>query len=324
MKEGTLMETDVADSKNDNIDDTNIRSSEQENNVEEKGEKEEIDIDLNDPDVEQAATKIQAGFKGMKARKEVNTMKAGGEIEAASKNVIIDKARDEVNEVIDKAKMEVDALKVEVEEVIVEKIENNVAAKKDEEVDIDLNDPDVEQAATKIQAGFKGMKARKEVSFMKEESKTNKKGNGSENAIEEEAPSEIIDIDLNDPEVEQAATKIQAGFKGMKARKDVTAMKEHVESKEITESSDKPVMDKEEVVDIDLDDPDVEVAATKIQAGFKGMKARKEVEDKKRMLKKEQTIVGEAETTEFKVEGGADTIGDNKATYERQSLGKIE
>ena len=159
---------------------------------------------------------------------------------------------------------------------------------------------------------------------MKEESKTNKKGHGNENFIEKEVPSEIIDIDLNDPEVEQAATKIQAGFKGMKARKDVTAMKEHVESKEVTESSDMPVMDKEEVVDIDLDDPDVEVAATKIQAGFKGMKARKEVEDKKRMLKKEQTIVGEAETTEFKVEGGADTIGDNKATYERQSLGKIE
>jgi len=38
-------------------------------------------------------------------------------------------------------------------------------------IDIDLNDPDVENAATKIQAGFKGMKARKEVSSLKEEPK---------------------------------------------------------------------------------------------------------------------------------------------------------
>ena len=37
---------------------------------------EEVDIDLNDPDVENAACKIQAGFKGMKARKEVSELKA--------------------------------------------------------------------------------------------------------------------------------------------------------------------------------------------------------------------------------------------------------
>lgn len=38
-------------------------------------------------------------------------------------------------------------------------------------------------------------------------------------------PEEEIDIDLNDPEVEQATRKIQAGFQGMKARKKVQQMK---------------------------------------------------------------------------------------------------
>lgn len=32
---------------------------------------------------------------------------------------------------------------------------------------------------------------------------------------------EEVDIDLNDPEVEKAAVKIQAGFKGFQARKEI-------------------------------------------------------------------------------------------------------
>jgi len=36
---------------------------------------EEVDIDLNDPEVETAALKIQAGFKGMKTRRELKTKK---------------------------------------------------------------------------------------------------------------------------------------------------------------------------------------------------------------------------------------------------------
>ena len=51
-------------------------------------EEEEVDIDLNDPDVENAACKIQAGFKGMKARKEVSELKAN-----KTETVIVDEKK---------------------------------------------------------------------------------------------------------------------------------------------------------------------------------------------------------------------------------------
>ena len=41
-----------------------------------------------------------------------------------------------------------------------------------------------------------------------------------------------------------------------------------------------PSKEDEEIVDIDLDDPEVEKAATKIQAGFKGHQTRKEMREK--------------------------------------------
>lgn len=39
-----------------------------------------------------------------------------------------------------------------------------------------------------------------------------------------ETDSDIIDIDLNDPEVEKAAFKIQAGFRGHLARKSINSV----------------------------------------------------------------------------------------------------
>merc|ERR1712037_187201 len=128
-------------------------------------------------------------------------------------------------------------------------------------IDIDLTDPDVEAAATKIQAGFKGHKTRKDMKKSQltsnaavPETGPDKVGevdkeqdeHAKDKSEKEETEEEVIDIDLNDPEVEAAATKIQAGFKGHKTRKEMKA-------KEVEAAED--ATEDDEVIDIDLNDP---------------------------------------------------------------------
>ena len=253
--------------------DQNIETTEEEVVVEE----EQIDIDLEDPEVGAAATKIQAGYKGMRARKEVKKMKEEQQNEVADdvidqEEIDIDLEDPEVGAAATKiqagykgmrARKQVKQMKseqIEVEQEVDDGLVN-------EEIDIDLEDPEVGAAATKIQAGYKGMRARKQVKQMKEEKiATDENVEGEENEA-------TIDIDLDDPDVEAAATKIQAGYKGMQARKQVKKMKEEIRVEDEVEVR----AEEEEVIDIDLDDPEVEAAANKIQASFKGMQARKKV-----------------------------------------------
>merc|ERR1712108_62862 len=122
--------------------------------------------------------------------------------------------------------------------------ENTLPAEIDtiaEGMGIEMDDPEVIKSATKIQAGFRGKKAREDVEKIKEENNSN---NGTdfqqnetatvadENTTENTLPAEIdtiaegMGIEMDDPKVIKSATKIQAGFRGKKAREDVMKIKE--------------------------------------------------------------------------------------------------
>jgi len=93
----------------------------------------------------------------------------------------------------------------------------------EEEVDIDLEDPEVQQAAVKIQAGFRRHLTSKQGASDTVAADGTAPGGSSDAAGQGETSSqqgappaeeeEEVDIDLNDPDVADAAAKIQAGFR---------------------------------------------------------------------------------------------------------------
>ncbi|XP_076112235.1 uncharacterized protein LOC143080326 isoform X10 [Mytilus galloprovincialis] len=271
-------------------------------------------VDSGDPQQQDAALKIQTEFRRHDAVKKVEVMQ---EEEAAL--TIQSSFRGHQD-------------REKVKQMIVEKDPAQPKAE-EEEVDIDLTDPDVEHAAIKIQAGFKGYKARKDVQTKakskkpeaKEQTELDKAATKIQAGFrghqtrqqhknpkekQPETKEEEVDIDLNDPEVEKAATKIQAGFRGHQTRKemqsktDVKKSETEVKTEEKTEA--KKEEKQEEEVDIDLEDPATADAALKIQAGFRGYKTRKElqgqVEEGKTKESDSNTESKEETKTESKVE----------------------
>lgn len=77
------------------------------------------------------------------------------------------------------------------------------------------------------------------------------------------------EIDWDDPRIDELATQVQAGFKGLLARDRLR--EEEIEIKKIVEKKNKEI---EAHLGIDLTDPEVIKATTTIQAGFRGVLAR--------------------------------------------------
>ncbi|XP_053686125.1 uncharacterized protein LOC128735665 [Sabethes cyaneus] len=90
------------------------------------------------------------------------------------------------------------------------------------EAEFDPNDQELTHAATRIQACFRGHMSRKDGGGKKDDADDKKEVDIDELT---KKVAEELDIDMDDPELHKAASKIQASFRGHKVRKDVPAGK---------------------------------------------------------------------------------------------------
>ena len=261
---------------------------------------EAVDVDLNDPDVQAAATKIQASFRGHKVREDVKKHKE--EEEAAIKiqsSFCGHQAREKVKEIkashsseevagkageagkmletVDTAP-EAQATKVEVEKDpgLAETIGE---AKREVQAE--------EAAAQEVEAVSKspGVAANAEVADGNDKPEAGgvAPGDGEPNAaataeaVEEAQPDAAVDSAV----AEEAAT----------------------EPSEAVETA-KPA----EEIDVDPNDPEVQGAVLKIQASFRGHKVREEL---KAMRSSESLPQGGEQESDGKAEGQKQEVPDN-------------
>jgi hypothetical protein len=114
-------------------------------------------------------------------------------------------------------------------------------------------------AATKIQAAFRGKRNRNKVTAMKEKEASN-------------VSKSLVAGAINKVKKDEAATKLQAAFRGKKNRNKVRAMKKEKEASNASKSLVAGAINK-----VKKDE-----AATKLQAAFRGKRNRKKVEAMKK------------------------------------------
>ena len=186
---------------------------------------EEVDIDLDDPSTADAALKIQAVFRGHKSRQGIKQKhkedEAAVKIQAGFRG---HQVRKSMKDVQSGEEGEEKQATVEDSNEFVEKVTENETAEETK----DFEDPKYGEAATKIQAGFRGFKTREEL-----------KGRLSKDKLAEE-PAEQVDGEESETakEEEAAAVKIQASFRGHKARKEVETMKATQSDENVAQNAD--------------------------------------------------------------------------------------
>ena len=141
--------------------------------------------------------------------------------------------------------------------------------KQSEEEQFNWEDPLLNDVATNIQAGYRGMKAREQMA--KEEDDEIKKMEQQSRDIEDR-----LGISLDDPKVVEAATKIQAGFRGAQTFSQSIPSIAGFKATAIIGSWDQ----RRKLIPKVLTSFEKDDIATKTQAGYRGMKTREDARHK--------------------------------------------
>lgn len=261
---------------------------------------EEVDLDMNDPDVHNAAVKIQASFRGHKARENVKKHKdeeaAALKIQASFRG---HKAREQVKEIKAsqsdvQVSVNVDAAEDAPEEVVSVEVPDHEAIEAGE-VEA-AEEPERQEDATEEQAPdarpddseaakTKDAEAETDVQEPVEQEGQPDGAVTAEGAETWEAVGkEVTEVVQAEKAVTEEATVDEAVSKGADEVADADKGVDKVEKEgEVVTDEQASAADEEkaegeqEQIDIDMNDPDLQGAVVKIQASFRGHKAREQV-----------------------------------------------
>ena len=106
---------------------------------------------------------------------------------------------------------------------------------------------------------------------------------------------EAVDIDLSDPEVQKAASAIQARFRSH-LKKGETKKNQEESQPEVVSDKEALEQNKDEFSDLDLDDPELNKAASVIQSNFRTYLSEKNKTTEDTETQKESEGVGDTDT----------------------------
>ena len=230
---------------------------------------EEVDIDPNDPEVQKAATKIQASFRGHKAREDVKKHKdeeaAAVKIQASFrghkareqvKEIKVSQSKEEVSESVDAAEEPQTSGDAEVSEEP-EKPEITI---EDQGADEQPDEPAAAEAEAVTQVPETEKEEPVEHDGLPDDAIT---------AGSAEAADAVDKGETEDVQAEEAPGETTEA-----AEKDEDKDEPGEEADEAVRGE---VGGEEEQIDLDMNDPGLQSAVVKIQASFRGHKAREEV-----------------------------------------------